>query len=99
MNINDAMNKVVGPTVHMGGTSKQELLGALIAARHVLLDAMKAHQETAPHARDYPAINGRPHRAAARYMVAKRQYDCRIDKLRQVYSELTEIQANIIDQD
>ena len=41
------------PTLHMNGTSKEELVGNLCAAITALNDAYEAMKQCAPHGRDY----------------------------------------------
>lgn len=50
---------MIHPIINLNGTTKQDLLDSLLAARNALLVALDAVQGTVPHRRDYPGHEDR----------------------------------------
>lgn len=77
------------PTIHLNGTSKQELLDQLIDAGQALRSAYVALCEAAPNARDYyPQGNGA-------YGAARDQHVERVRKIQAVIDELNALAEKI----
>jgi hypothetical protein len=70
------------PTIHLNGTSKEALTGALEEACNALFKAQEALGETAPNARDYYVQSDRA------FEQARTEHNARADKLREVYTEI-----------
>ena len=86
------IDHVVGPVVHLGGTSRQALLLAAVEAGIAVRTAMTRLGDTAPNLRDYHvAEEGRWEKAAA-------QHRARLDALTQVHAELQQL-ALLISED
>ncbi len=73
------------PTVHLNGTSREALLEGLCEAVHALHEAGSAMAKASPNMRDY-YING-----ADAFIVAQDQHTARMDKIREVITELQTI--------
>lgn len=84
--------KVLVPTVHLNGTSKQELLNQAEDARDAVEVAISLLQAAAPNARDYYPQSGRA------FEQARRQHQDRLSRLQTVSAELIEIYNSIEDQ-
>lgn len=97
------MDKPTAPTVHLGGTSGEELLENINKARTALALALDAIAATAPHGRDYPATVKDaayylPGQATPGFTQALLQHGARVDKLQQVHDELSVVGRAIADQ-
>ncbi len=77
--------KLMIPTIHMNGTSREALLDAILEAVHALHKAGRKLAATSPNGRDYY-----PQGNAATSM-AMDQHEARMNKLREVISELETI--------
>lgn len=80
------------PTVHLNGTSAENLIRPLIEARRALRHALQAVDETAPNGRDYypqgdDAIG-----------VATREHLRRLDRIQAVSRELDELLEGVQEQ-
>ena len=73
------------PTVHLNGTSKQELLEQQSNARHKISEAITALRHTAPHGRDY-YVQGN-----SAFREAQKQHCNRVRQLEAVLNELLQI--------
>ncbi len=77
------------PTVHLNGTSRDELVEALAMAIHSIHESGRALARTCPNGRDYyvqgPSAIGR----------ALDQHEARMGKLREVAAELEQIAESI----
>lgn len=79
----------VFPTIHLNGTSKEELLEKYITAQEAVQTAIDAVMNTYPHARDYYVISSE---AVKR---SYEEYKERIIKLEQIRSELEAIVTHL----
>ena len=87
------MNTIpVSPIVNMNGSSQEELLEQVMAAKEAVAIAMKALAEATPHGRDYQTA------PAGAYTVARGQHNVRFGKLVDVYEELQAIAVDIYEQ-
>lgn len=77
------------PTIHLNGTSGDELLSQTVDAMLALSDAIKALQAAGPHGRDYYVQGSRVIDAAMDEHIA------RIEKLEAVQADLVEISESI----
>jgi hypothetical protein len=73
------------PTVHLNGTSREQLLEGLSDAIHAMHEAGRALAKAAPNARDY-YVQG-----AGAINTALNQHEARMTKLREVIRELEQI--------
>ena len=87
------------PTVHLNGTSKQELLDQLQNAFRAVREAQNVLAKAAPHGRDYyvqdadhPAMKG------GAIFTAQAQHHARMAKLAGVCEELEQIAIAVQDQ-
>jgi len=79
------------PTIHLNGTSGKELLKSYRKAGDAVQDAIKAHNESAPHSRDYYV------QSSEAYIFANHEHVARGRKLQEVLAELQELQAHVFD--
>ena len=86
------MTTLAIPTVHLNGTSKSDLLDQFCEAINSLHEAGWALAKAAPNGRDYYVQPGNS------IAVAIDQHDARMNKLREVVSELEEIAMAVSDQ-
>ena len=82
---------MIYPTVHLGGTAKGDLLGALTDAMATLQDAIVAVQRAAPNGRDYYP------QGAAAINTAQAEHGDRLNLLEQVRADLEAIAIHISD--
>ena len=85
------------PTIHLNGTSGEELLGQMSEARAALLAAYRALQKAAPHERDY-YVQGANSEGNSALSVAQYEHRERLRKLVEVDADLLEISMGIRDQ-
>jgi hypothetical protein len=77
------------PTIHLNGTSREELIRQLRVASEALLEARRALERTAPHGRDYyPQGKGAIQQAQTEHYERLRRID-------DVYEELMVIWRGI----
>jgi uncharacterized protein with HEPN domain len=86
------MHKLSLPTVHLNGTSGEELLAQVTTAAQAIRDALEALGKTAPHGRDYYI------KSDAEYYTARNEFLGRVNHLEAVLNELEFIGENISDQ-
>ena len=77
------------PTIHMNGTSQEQLMDALSEAVFSVMSAMIALRDTEPNGRDYYP------QGATAITHALAEYHARLDRLRSVRAELIGIQEAI----
>lgn len=80
------------PTVHLNGTSANELLSQLKDAYSAVRQATEKLQRAAPHGRDYYVQNDRA------YTLAREQHDQRLKALTDIASDLESIAIGVQDQ-
>jgi hypothetical protein len=80
---------MIFPTIHLNGTSKDDLLEALMEANAAIRDAQKKLAETAPNGRDYY-----PQGPNVIYQ-AQDEHVARMNKLVEVERELSEIAEHL----
>ena len=84
---------MVTPTIHLNGSSPEQLVGALKSARSALIKAQDALEATAPNARDYyPQGDGA-------FAKACDEHISRAQRLAAVSQELLEIAFAVMDQE
>lgn len=86
------MNKLAVPTIHMNGTSKNDLVEAIRAVRTHLQDALDAMSNISPNGRDYCVQN------AGALLLAVAQHRDRVARIESVNEELMAIWEKIEDQ-
>ena len=79
----------IKPTIHINGTSAEELLKNLRAAYNAILNAQAALQGTAPHGRDYYVQSGDA------IAVAISQHVSRVTRLESVRKEIEELAIHV----
>ncbi|HEU5463457.1 MAG TPA: hypothetical protein VFV82_04960 [Candidatus Binatia bacterium] len=79
------------PTIHMNGTSREELLDQLCKAGAALRDAMGALAEASPNGRDYYVQGDGAIRQALAEHAARRE------KLAEVLKEIEELAEHVAD--
>jgi hypothetical protein len=84
------MTNLAIPTVHLNGTSADDLIEGLVKARHALNEAMKALMDAAPNGRDYYV------QTPSTFSVAQDQHDKRVRAVVAICDDLGEI-AQAID--
>lgn len=77
------------PTIHLNGTSKEELVEALCNARAAIDDAITALRKTTPNGRDYYPQGPK----ATEWAVA--EHSVRVHKLMEVRDEIEELAVAI----
>ena len=82
--------ELIIPTIHLNGTSREELLSQLQAAARATADACLKLADAAPHPRDYYVQYD-----TEAYTKARAQHEARLEKLRQIYNELESIAIKI----
>ena len=82
--------ELTAPTIHLNGSSGEELAARLEAAGAALFSAREALALTAPNARDYypqgPDAHGR----------ARREHDARARRLLEVQEELVQLHEHVV---
>jgi hypothetical protein len=86
------MNLII-PTVHMNGTSRNELQEQLLNARKAIRTAIEALSAACPHDRDYYV------QSPAAGSIARDQHRDRLRRLISVQTELEIILGGVIDSD
>jgi hypothetical protein len=86
------VNGLIVPTVHLNGTSKDELIAQLDAALDALSVAQAALLRAAPNARDY-YVQG-----VSAYARADAEHVSRMQRLNSVKSELQQLAIAVYDQ-
>lgn len=79
------------PTIHLNGTSRQDLLDDLTTAVTAMYRAIECVQDTAPNARDYYPQGGTAWRGA------DTEHRGRVERLRAVLAELGELAEHVAD--
>lgn len=90
--------KPIAPTVHLNGTSYDELYDRWRAAEAAVLAAVDALNNLPPHGRDYYPQDADQASQGATYRLARDQHLARVTKLLGVHNELLSILNQIIDQ-
>lgn len=76
---------MIYPTVHLNGTSRNELMSGFESAARGVNDALRALQDAAPNARDYyPQGDGA-------FKIATTEHVARMAKLQDVLAELSDL--------
>jgi hypothetical protein len=78
-------NDLILPTIHSGGTSKEELLNQLHIAASAVAKAIECVSDATPHHRDYIA------QPDNNYGLARDQHADRMERLRSTWQELHEM--------
>jgi len=78
--------KLAAPTVHLNGTSREELERQLIFAGQMLDKAVGALMEASPNARDYYV-----QRDPAAYTIAVNEHNSRVQRVQSVVDEIASI--------
>ena len=78
-------NDLILPTIHSGGTSKDELLNQLHIAASAVAKAIECVSDATPHGRDYYT------QPDNKYVLARDQHAARIERLRSTWQELHEM--------
>ena len=86
------MTKLIIPTVHLNGSSRDSLLEQATDAREALYKAIESLYAAAPNGRDYYVQESNAFRAACK------QWSDRLDALRDVLKDLQAIALGIADQ-
>jgi len=79
-------NDLALPSIHVNGTSKDELVRQLSEAHLRLQQAREALMQAAPHQRDYYVQKDQ-----GNYYRARKQYEARLLKIEEVMSELLDL--------
>ena len=77
------------PLVHLNGTSKDALVRQNVEARTAVRKAMEALIRAAPHGRDFYPLGNEA------WCVAQDEFNSRLARLREVFSELEELVEHI----
>ena len=85
------MTDIITPTVHLNGTSRQDLLDGYCEAIHALHQAGRKLAAAYPNGRDYYVQGGDA------IHTAMRQHEARMTKLKEIVSELEHIAEAIQD--
>ena len=80
---------MIHPSIHLNGTSGKELLESYRKAGDAVQDAIEAHNESAPHSRDYYV------QSSEAFIFAQHEHVARGRKLQEVLAELQELQAHV----
>lgn len=83
------MLNIIVPTIHLNGTSAEELIDQLSCAWLALDDAIKAMRGAAPHGRDYYV------QANDGMTIAQAQFEDRERRVAGVMAEIAEIRGRI----
>lgn len=98
-NTNQHTNQQQAPTIHINGTSPDELLSRILEARHGLHSVFKLLAATQPHGRDYypqgEMDKGTGDAADAAFDRAIAEHAARMAKLRSVYEELEKMAETV----
>jgi hypothetical protein len=79
------------PTVHMNGTSAEELIKQLRTARRAMQAAFETLREASPNARDYYPQGGV-------WGAVQDEWDARFEKVRSVIEDLTLMEESVYEQ-
>jgi len=79
------------PTIHLNGTSGDDLLGQTVDAMLALSDTIKALQAAGPNSRDYYVQPGQQQRFAQ----AQHQHEDRLAKLEAIQADLVALYESI----
>ncbi len=82
---------LIFPTVHLNGTSGDDLAAKLKAAFDAIDAAAEALRQTAPHGRDYYVQEGAGADGYGTFSKARDQYQARQAKLKEVQDELQDL--------
>lgn len=85
--------EIAAPTIHLNGTSGEQLAEMYELAAKSLYAALVQLHEASPNGRDYADNGGR-----FPFVVARDQHNDRILKLRDILAEITTIRESIADQ-
>lgn len=80
------------PTVHLNGSSKEELLGQVLDAAHAVDAAIRKLADAAPNARDYYP------QGAEVIISAQQEHRARIEQVSEVYRDLLSLYEQIDEQ-
>ena len=80
--------KLTVPTVHLNGTSKDDLLKGYSTALTAVQNAMNAVRQTTPHGRDYYVNPGS-------YEIALDEHHLRLLRLNKISVELSELMSKV----
>lgn len=86
------MKNLTIPTVHLNGTSAEDLIQQYRKAYRATQDALKALAESAPHGRDYYV------QSDGAFEKARKEHESRAERLRAVSDELLELALQVQDQ-
>jgi pantothenate synthetase len=78
------------PTIHLNGTSREELIEQHVAAVAALNRALEAMARAAPHGRDYYP------QGAGAIQQAIQEHNDRVARVSLVFAELTEIAEDLV---
>lgn len=82
--------KLPVPTIHLNGTSAEELEAQLREVGDAVHRAMEAHADAAPHPRDYYVQQDDA------FTQARAAFEARAQKLREVYREIAAIYEGVL---
>lgn len=85
------------PTIHLNGTSPQELINAIEEAQHAINVAYDALAKTAPNMRDYPDFISRV-QSEEGFAAARAAVEADLTALHNILHRLQSVWANIDDQ-
>jgi hypothetical protein len=80
------------PTLHLNGTSYDELFERADAACNTLYEAVMALRATAPNARDYYIQRG------AAFAAAQQEHSDRVNRVSQALGEMQSLRENLMEQ-
>ena len=83
------------PTIHLNGTSRNELYEQVTSAGQAVQEAIHKLAEAAPHGRDYYVVPA----GDLKFDRAQEQHFARIAKLQEVYDELETIYQGLANQE
>lgn len=78
------------PTVHLNGTSRDELVAQFERASNALALALQALMDAAPNARDYYVQNGDA------FTKARTEHYARVERVQQVKDEIEQLWESVI---
>ena len=81
---------MIMPTVHLNGTSQNDLLEGWLKISHALGDALKAMYNEGPNGRDYYQVPGAFTQAVA-------EHGARVEKIKAVKAEIDAIVEHVAD--
>lgn len=80
---------IIKPTIHLNGTSKDDLLDNLTDAVNSMRNAIHDTAQTVPHGRDYFTVGG------PAYSRAQKEHHSRMEHLKSVRAELEELLEHV----